>query len=342
MSTRRRSVKIRWVDRSALRRLALLFFSVFILLAGAWFVMLRMPGQSYQGELPVSIQNRAFLEDVEILATEIGPRNVNAYDNLIKAERYLETSLKEAGYSVQRQSFQASDRTVSNLEVEILGSDRTNEIVIIGGHYDTAYSSQGANDNATGAIATLELARRFAGTHPSRTLRFVEFVNEEPPYFQTDKMGSFVYAKRAKERKENIVAMVSLETLGYYTNAANSQKYPPPLNWLYPSQGNFVAFISNLASGDLARTAIATFRDHAKFPSEGVALPTWIPGVGWSDQWSFWQHGFPAIMVTDTAPYRYPHYHTSDDTPDQLNYNGLARVVAGLEPVVAELADLKR
>lgn len=150
-------------------------------------------------------------------------------------------------------------------------------------------------------------------------------------------MGSLVYAKQLADRKEKIVAMLSLETLGYFSDTTGSQKYLFPLNLLYPNQGNFVAFIGNLQSGNLVRNTIAFFRRHARVPSEGAILPGWVAGVGWSDQWSFWQQGYPGIMVTDTAHYRYPHYHTIDDTIDKINFEQLTRTVSALKDVINEL-----
>src|SRR5205814_10011080 len=203
-------------------------------------------------------------------------------------------------------------------------------IVIIGGHYHSVFGSSGSNDNGTGVAATLALARRFAEkqlelrltpTH-YKTLRFVAFVNEEPPYFLSGEMGSEVYARRCKERGDKIYAMISLETIGYFSDAPNSQTYPSPdLGMFYPKVGNFIGFVSNVHSRALLRRVITLFRENAKIPSEGASLPAFIRGVSWSDQWSFWQHGYPAIMVTDTAPFRYPYYHSSSDTPDKLDYD---------------------
>ncbi len=168
------------------------------------------------------------------------------------------------------------------------------------------------------------------------------FVNEEPPYFQSAQMGSWVYAKACHDRDENVVAMISLETIGYYSDAPNSQHYPFPFGLLYPSTADFIAFVGNTASRALVRETVASFRRHAQFPSEGAAVPGWITGVGWSDHWAFWQEGYPALMVTDTAPFRYPHYHDSTDTPDKLDYERFARVVDGLAGVVGDLADAER
>ncbi|MBI4026043.1 MAG: M28 family peptidase [Verrucomicrobia bacterium] len=323
--------------------LAVAFFAVGV---GGWWVLIRMPGKSYRGPLPAADRPITALRDelrrdVEQLADEIGERNVTrCHEKLAIAADFLEASFARAGYAVKRQGYEVSGKICHNLEVEIRGSKQADEIVVIGGHYDSVYGCPGANDNATGAAAVLALARAFAGKSIGRTLRFVEFVNEEPPQFQTPEMGSVVYAKRCRERKENIVAMLSLETMGYYSDEEGSQTYPPIFRSLYPSKGNFIAFVGNTGSKNLVAGVIASFRRHAQFPSEGIATWETLPGIGLSDHWSFWKQGYPALMVTDTAFFRYHDYHTPEDTPDKIDYERLARVVAGLEKTIEELANL--
>jgi hypothetical protein len=304
--------------------------------------MIRMPGRSYRGPLPPLTNEEAGLASrlrghVARLAGDIGERNVWAYDRLCAAAAYIEAALGSMGYAVARQEFDAMDRRVANLEAVRRGASRAGEIVVVGAHYDSVMGCPGANDNATGVAAMLELARAAAGRTPARTVRFVAFVNEEPPFFQTGRMGSLVYARRARARGDRIAAMLSLETIGYYTEAPGSQRYPAPFGLFYPRQGHFVAFVGNVASRALVREAIGAFRRRAAMPSEGAAVPGWIPGIGWSDHWAFWQQGWPGVMVTDTALFRDPHYHLPSDTPDRLDYERLARVVAGLEHVVEEL-----
>ena len=211
--------------------------------------------------------------------------------------------------------------------------------MIVGAHYDSVDGAVGADDNATGVAATLELARLLKGTRLRRTVRFVFFVNEEPPYFQTENMGSLVYARQLRRDGVPVSAMISLETIGFYSDAAGSQKYPSLLSIFYPSRGNFIGFVGNSESRDLVRRATRRFRESAQFPSEGIAAPATLPGVGWSDQWSFWQQGYPAIMITDTAIFRYPYYHTPLDTLDKVDFRKMARVVDGVRNVVAFLAD---
>lgn len=302
-----------------------------------------MSGRSHSGPLPALSAEEAALRDrltrhVGRLAGEIGERNLWRHEALEAAARYVEETLRSLGHPVRDQPFRVGGKTVRNLEVELEGASRPGEIVVAGAHYDSVPGCPGANDNATGIAATLEIARRLTGRRLVRTVRLLAFVNEEPPFFLTGDMGSLLYARRAREEGRDIVAMLSLETIGFYSEEPGSQRYPFPLGLLYPSRGNFIGFVGNLASRDLVRRALSSFRGHTAFPCEGLAAPGWVPGVSWSDHWSFWQQGYPAVMVTDTALFRYEHYHTEADTPERIDYDRMARVVAGLARVVAELA----
>lgn len=274
--------------------------------------------------------------DVQKLAGEIGERNIDRYSQLIAAADFIEKSFANAGLRPRRDIYQLNNLPCYNIETEISGSSP--QIIVVGAHYDSVLGAPGANDNGSGMAAVLALARRFAKKQLSQTLRFLAFVNEEPPYFQTSQMGSLVYASRCKARGDQISAMISLETIGYFSDAPDSQIYPSPLlGVLYPKVGNFIGFVGNVGSRQLLRRALSTFREAERLPSEGAAVPAFIPGVAWSDHWSFWQQGYPAIMITDTAPFRYPHYHSFTDTPDKLNYDRLALVVSGLENVIEDL-----
>lgn len=306
--------------------------------------MIPMPGQSHQGPLPPLTDGQRMLEQelrshVQMLAGQIGERNVFCHDKLVMAADYIRTTLSGFGYEVKRQSYEVGGFGCENVEAEVRGSLRPDEIIVIGAHYDSVQGSPGANDNASGVAAMLALARAFAKIRQARTLRFVAFTNEEPPLFQTRYMGSRVYAKRSRERGETISLMLSLETIGYYSDEPGSQHLLFPLNLIYPSTGNFIAFVSNVENGFLVRQLVGSFRRQAQFPSEGGALWGLVPGVGWSDHWAFWKEGFPAVMVTDTAPFRYPAYHLSTDRPELVQYERMARVVSGLQAVIAEKAN---
>ena len=317
---------------------------IIVVCAGGWYELMWMPESSYQGTLPTATNEMLALEQelhahVDMLGRQIGERNLFHYDKLLLAAEYIRAEFKTAGFDVRTQAFEVSGTICENLEAEVRGMDRPNDILVIGAHYDSVKGSPGANDNGTGVAAVLALAWQFAQFPVSRTRKLVAFANEEPPFFQTPHMGSRVYAQRSRERNEHIVLMLSLETIGYYTEAPNSQRYPPPLSLIYPSTGNFIGFVSNLANSHWVQRAIRVFRQHARFPSEGAVLFEWMPGVGWSDHWAFWKEGFPAIMVTDTALFRDPYYHTANDTPDHIHYDHLARVVSGLQHVIRNVAN---
>ena len=312
---------------------------------GLMFVV-RMPGTSYSGPFqPLSESEQAVRDNlkshVSILAGEIGERNLWKYDNLETSARYIEKILGEAGYEVKKQAYRINDVQVENLEGEIIGTSLPEEIILVGAHYDSVIGSPGANDNASGVAAVIELARLLKTEPLFRTVRFVAFVNEEPPFFQTGEMGSRVYASRSRQRGEKIIAMLSLETIGFYSNQKGSQHYPLPFSLFYPDTANFIGFVGNVASRQLVRQAIEIFRSNTPFPSEGIAAPGWIMGIDWSDHWSFWEEGYPAIMITDTALFRYQYYHSHKDTPDKINYEHMARVVAGISQIVRELATVK-
>ena len=335
---------MRFASRAAWIRVSVVILASGVLTFWAWFSMMRMPLRSYLGPLsPLTAEEISLRDqlqrDVEVLGRKIGDRNIIAYTQLTAAADFVESSLTNAGLAVNRRGFDVEGKTCFNLEAEVPGRPRPGEIIVIGAHYDSVLGCPGANDNASGVAALLALARFFSKQPTALTLRFVAFVNEEPPYFQTAKMGSRVYAKECRERGDRVVAMLSLETIGYYTEEARSQNYPFPVGLFYPSRGNFIAFVGNTSSAELVRRCVSLFRRNAAFPSEGAALPSALPGIGWSDHWSFWQEGYSALMVTDTAPFRYPHYHTENDTPDKLDYDGMARVVAGLRKVITGLAN---
>ena len=209
----------------------------------------------------------------------------------------------------------------------------------MGAHYDSAEGSPGANDNGSGVAVLLELSRRFASVDCSRTVRFVAFTNEEPPFFLSKQQGSMVYASAARRRGDDIRLMISLETLGYYRNEPHSQHYPPLFGLCYPDRANFIGFVSNFRSRGLMRRLAAAFRASSDFPLEHTATFAFIPGVAWSDHSAFWLCQYRALMVTDTAFYRYPWYHTAGDTPEKLDYACLARVTEGLFGAIRRLAN---
>jgi acetylornithine deacetylase/succinyl-diaminopimelate desuccinylase-like protein len=314
-----------------------------VLLASGGLYMMGMPGRSHAGPLPPLDPEEAEVADrlrlhVAKLAAEIGPRHVHRPRALAEARDYIAAQLGSLGYPLSRQTYEVAGLEVTNVEAEQRGREHPDRILVVGAHYDSVPGCPAANDNGSGVAGLLEVARLLAGRAAPLTVRFVAFVNEEPPWFQTERMGSLVYARAAKERGDDLAGMISLETIGYYSDEPGSQSYPFPFSLFYPRTGNFIAVVGNVSSRGLVRRCVGAFREHARFPCEGAAVPGWIPGIGWSDHWSFWKVGCPAVMFTDTAPFRYPEYHSPRDTPERIDYERTARVVVGIARVVEELS----
>ncbi len=301
-----------------------------------------MPGRSLAGDLPpVSDAERSSAQrigaDLRILAVDIGERNFLQYEELILAAEFLEKRIKGIGLVSKRRYVDVDSRPFFSIEAVVLPGNGSADPIIFGAHYDSAVGTSGADDNASGVAVALELAQLLADYESRHPVHVAFFVNEEPPYFRTPSMGSLEYARQLTDEGIQVAAMLSLESLGYFSSEAGSQKYPSPLNYLYPDRGDFVAFVGNVGSRSLVRQAIQSFRGQARFPSEGIAAPSFIPGIGWSDHWSFWLQGVPAIMVTDTAPYRNPNYHVASDTIDTVDIEAMARIAHGLRAVVSFL-----
>jgi Peptidase family M28 len=309
-----------------------------------WY-MTAVPGRSFSGPLPPLTAEETGISQrlrrhIEAIART--PHNIEHFDNLERAARYIENALRALNYDPVPQVFVVNGKAVRNIEatIEPAGTGSLPGTLVVGAHYDSYGDAPGANDNGTGVAAVIELARLLADLRERgrRRIRLVLFVNEEPPYFQTSDMGSYRYARLLAERREPLVGMMSLETLGCFIDQAGSQHYPAPFGLLYPSTGNFVAFVGMLQSRDFVRSLVGSFRAHTQFPSIGGVAPGFIPGIAWSDHWSFAEFGFPAAVLTDTAPFRYAHYHATTDTPDKVDFDRLARITNGLERAIRETA----
>ncbi len=278
--------------------------------------------------------------DVETLATDIGPRGTFAPDRYALAERFLESSLIKAGYGVRRHSFEAHGVTCSNLEVSIRGGSHPDRIVILGAHYDSIPGCPAANDNASGVAGVLAIARALCSRSFRNTLRLVLFANEEPPHFNTNDMGSQHYARASRQADEDIRGMICLETIGCYLHEKGSQRWPHNApTFLLPDIGDFIAFVGTTPSKALVKAAAEGFERARAFPLLAAAVPDFIGMVSLSDHRGFNEAGYPAFMVTDTAPLRYAHYHLPTDTPEKLDYDSMARVVRGLTSMLTDLAD---
>ncbi|HSR63667.1 MAG TPA: M20/M25/M40 family metallo-hydrolase [Gammaproteobacteria bacterium] len=277
-------------------------------------------------------------QHVYVLAEEIGERHFQDPTALIASIDYIRKRFADSGYNPGHHTFGGGP--YHNIVAELHGHGNLHEVLVIGAHYDTVWHSPGADDNASGVAALLEIARLLSNESHQRTLRFITFANEEQPFAEGDEMGSQVYVRSLKETNDSVVAMFSLEMLGYYSDEKGSQRYPFPLNWIYPDRGFFIGFISNLKSTALLLRSLHHFRRAATFPVQGLAVPEkLVPDIRRSDHASFWDAGIPALMITDTANFRNRYYHSIGDTPETLDYDSMTRVVAGLVSMLRSLAN---
>lgn len=279
---------------------------------------------------------------VDRLAGLIGPRYPGRPKTFKAAADYAETELGQFGDLVVRERYQTLGEEVANIYVERAGATKPRETVIVGAHYDTIPSTPGADDNASAVAMLIEIARLLQHVSCRRTIRFIAFACEEPPYFQLDSMGSQIHARGCRSRQECVKAMICLEMVGYYSNEPNSQRVPEGiprwLHWAFPRRGSFLAAVGNMRSVGTVWRFRCGFKSAIRFPLFSIALPERVHEIRLSDNSSFWDQGYPALMITDTSFLRNPHYHCATDLPDTLDYERMADATIGVAGGVARLA----
>ena len=312
---------------------------------GLWYAIV-FPRQPFRGPLPPlddAAQTLSVRLTDHLHAIAASPHNLAHEPALEAAARAIEDTLRSIGYRPRAQIYEVQGRPVRNIEITVGPSESDRNpplpILILGAHYDSAGESPGANDNGSGVAAVIEIARALRDFTPSRhRLQLVFWVNEEAPWGKTPAMGSWQHAQRLSQAREPVAGVIALETLGYFSNAPGSQKFPWPFGHIYSDRGNFVAFVGLPGSRTFLRRSLAGFRRNAAFPSIGGVAPGFLEGIDLSDHWSYAQFGYPALMVTDTAPFRNPFYHSEADLPDTVDTQSLARITLGLIGMLKDLA----
>jgi hypothetical protein len=285
---------------------------------------------SASGEVQPSAERvERIRRDVEHLAVTIGERNHARPAALAAAEAWVTAELQAAGLTVVVEDIDGVGHNLVATRVD--PADR--EIIEVGAHLDTALGTPGADDNGSGVAALLELARNPA-LGKRHALRFVVYGNEEPPFFQTDAMGSRQHVRRLRERGDRVVGAWVLESIGYYSEAKGSQRWPPLLGVFMPTTADFVMFVGNPGSWRLLQDGLLAFRKHSQVRAAGASVPGSIEGVDWSDHAEYWREGLPAVMITDMPPLRNPHYHQASDLPPEVDVVRVAGIVDGLEAVL--------
>lgn len=280
---------------------------------------------------------------VDRLAGLIGPRTLSKPKTIQATIRYIEGQWNEMGYSVARETYDAMGDDATNLIVESQGGKRRDEIILLGAHYDTVFSTPGADDNASAVAVLLEASRLLKNQVCGRSIRFVAFACEEPPYFNLDVMGSQFHARQSAMRGDKIRGMLCLEMVGYFRSSIGSQSIPPGIpKWLhrfFPKRGNFLAAVGNLPSWKLCWQFRRGFkRGTRRLPLFSICLPEKIHEIRLSDNSSFWDQGYPALMLTDTSFLRNPNYHLASDTPETLHYPSMTEVTLGVAAAIRLLA----
>jgi Zn-dependent M28 family amino/carboxypeptidase len=271
---------------------------------------------------------------VEHLSVKIGERHLWKEGSLSKAADYIESVLVAYGYPVWRQTYSCYGQTVSNLIAEKTGTGK--EIVIVGAHYDTVPGTPGADDNASGLAGLLELARLHRESQNEKTLVFAAFANEEPPCFGSHHMGSMVYARHLREKKVPVEVMISLEMIGYFRGEF-IQTYPLPcMRFFYPKTADYIGVVGNFRSSKYVAFIKKGIRRYSKIDSRSLTAPEFFGGINLSDNYSFWRHGFRAVMITDTSFFRNRNYHLETDTIDTLRFEQMAEVIRGLSFTLSE------
>lgn len=312
------------------------------LVGGTVLYALWVPGSSFSGRPPALTALEADLAQRlkrHIVAVASEPHNVLHADALERSAVAIEAAFRDYGFEPKQQTFETDGATVRNIWVTIEPEMPATRSIVVGAHYDSAGESPGANDNGSGTASVIELARLLADYRPKATRIFlVAFVNEEAPYWGGPDHGAFRFVQLLKERQENVVGMLSLETMGWFSDKPGSQTYPFPFNLIYSDKGNFLAFVGMPGSRSFLHEVIGHFRQTVTVPTIGGIAPEPIPGIAWSDHKAFADHGIPALMLTDTAPFRYPHYHKLTDTPDKVDTDTLARITSALNKTIRALA----
>jgi hypothetical protein len=337
------SRRVKWVPLVlVLLFIAFLFFSY-------WY-MKKCEG-NWEGE-PLEKQMKAELSEIEKgmesdieYLQKLGPRNSEndtSYKQLRQCEEWIRQKWESQGYTVKKQTFSNKGKEYSNLEIEIKGRIAPAEIIIVSAQYDTLPGSPGANNNGSGIAILFQLSQLLKKHTPDRTLRLLNFVNEEDPFFGTEMMGSFQYAKRSRQLREDIKVMLSMDALGIYKEEPDSQKLPFPFSMFYPNRGNFLAFIGNLRSRKYVIEATRGFKKGSSFQIQAGVAPEWAKGAAWSDHSSFWKFGYPGIMVTDTGGFRSTYHTTKGDTMEKLNFEAMSRIVIGMYSSAVHLTSLQK
>jgi len=311
------------------------FLLIIALLAGVTASCVSQPGVRAIESGEVTVEVTALQRHVQALAVTYYPRSVDNFAMLEAAGDYVLAEMRAAGAKPEIQTVDVNGIVYRNFIARF--GPAQGPLLVIGAHYDSCGQTPGADDNASGVAALLELTRLLARAPPSQPVELVAYTLEEPPYFRTEHMGSYRHASALAQQKRAVRLMVSLEMIGFFRDEPKSQDYPVAgLGLLYPDQGNFIAVVGAFSDVSNVRRIKALFKGASDLPVESINAPSSVPGVDFSDHANYWRFDMPAVMVTDTAFLRNPNYHERSDTPETLDYARMAKVVRAMHAVAMQ------
>jgi len=336
------SIEAQWQSQAERRRRIIKFMLLVVLillsiLIAIWFWVTQPLLSRATPNSERTVDPSRLEAHVRKLSVELGPRDERHPENLDQVAAYINDELTQTSAFVSEQVYRVRGKFYRNVIAHF--GPETEERIIVGAHYDTAGPLPGADDNASGVAGLIELARLLNQQQLKVRVELVAFSTEEPPYFGTTGMGSYVHAQSLRQQNVRVRAMFSLEMIGCFSDARDSQHFPVDLlKAIYPSTGNYIAVVGRLTDGLLVRRTKAAMRNAAPLPVYSINAPQVIPGVDFSDQRNYWYAGYSAVMITDTAFYRNRNYHTEQDTAEKLDYKRMAMVVEGVYAIVSELS----
>lgn len=316
------------MKKKLLKSAARVLATVAIVVCVIWWVVAQPSWRSNRASAEATDPAR-LRQHVETLSQRLVPRDWQHRDHLDQCADYIAQHFGQAGASVEFQQFTVEGQSYRN----VIGGFRAGKgsRVVVGAHYDTCGDTPGADDNASGIAALIELAYLLGRNVPANAVDLVAYVLEEPPFFRTESMGSAVHAKKLFGEKAGVRGVIVLEMVGYFNDAWGSQSYPSLLlRLIYPSRANFITVASRWDQGDWIKTVKAGMKGTSDLPVYSIRAPSFIPGIDFSDHMNYWPYGFKALMITDTSFYRNPTYHSSGDTADKLDYRRLDQVVVAV------------
>ena len=279
----------------------------------------------------IKIQPEDLESHVKALTKTTNYRNYSNITSLNEAAHYVKTQFELLNLPVQEQSYKVGNETYKNI-ISYYGP-KDGKRIIIGAHYDVCGDQDGADDNASGIAGLIEIAKQFQKYKPTTKYRFefVAYTLEEPPFFRTEHMGSHVHAKSLHDNNVAVSAMISLEMIGYFSEAPKSQEYPIGiLKWFYPTKANYIAVVGKFGSGKLTRKFKKGIKKGSTIPVRSINAPSSITGIDFSDHLNYWKFNYDAIMITDTSFFRNKNYHQTSDTIETLDFDKMSQVVKGV------------